>query len=349
MFDFLMFIVLKLLITILIILWITISISIIYRKRRKRKKDVIEKTFAEVTSAYLYPLPDDELDLVKMQRKFREVGIVADKPRNVQFLIDLMIRTQRALLGQNYIKLEKLYAQIPPFRASINKVRRKKWHIKARGIREIYEMDQGKYIKEILRERNNPNIYVRREAQIAMVVFLGWESLRFLPYLKREMTLWQQIKVVEKLHDLYPDPKVEYLQRAYESDKPYAQELLMRIIRKFNLYTEIDFILDFIDHPAFDKRESAIYCISSFKLDSLRLDLLKEKFHKIPNTEQQIHLLKYIDRITIEKDVNFYKDLLYTANDIIKLSAAEILWNSGHIEEVQEFYYHQYTKQPVQV
>ncbi|MGB8706063.1 MAG: hypothetical protein WCD31_13635, partial [Gillisia sp.] len=102
-------------------------------------------------------------------------------------------------------------------------------------------------------------------------------------------------------------------------------------------------------HPLFDKRESAIYCISSFNLDQARLDRLKEKFFNIPNTEQQIQLLKYMDRITEEKDIDFYKNLLYTANDIIKLSAAEILWNSGHVEEVQEFYYHQYTKEPVQV
>ena len=349
MFDLLLFLLLKFLLLILVALWFTIAGSILYRKRRRRKKNAIENTFAEVASIYLYPLPNEKWDLVKMQRKLREVGIVASKPRNVQYLIDLMIRTQRNLLGENYFKLEKLYAQIPPFRASINKVKNKKWYVKARGIREIYEMDQDKYLKEILKERNNKNIYVRREAQIAMVVFLGWESLRFLPYLKREMTLWQQIKVVEKLHDLYPEPKIEYLQKAYSSEKPYAQELLMRIIRKFNLSSEIDFILEFIDHPLFDKRESAIYCISSFNLDQARLKQLKEKFYNIPNTEQQIHLLKYMDRITEEKDIDFYKNLLYTANDIIKLSAAEILWNSGHVEEVQEFYYHQYSKQPVQV
>ena len=66
--------------------------------------------------------------------------------------------------------------------------------LKARGIREIYEMDQEQHIKRLIQERNNKNIFVRREAQIAMVIFLGWESFRFLPYLKREMTLWQQIK-----------------------------------------------------------------------------------------------------------------------------------------------------------
>lgn len=186
---------LKILITILVILWGTITVSLIYRKKRTRHLELIESTFADITSRYLYPLPNDEFDLIEAQRAFRKIGIVPSKPRNVQYLIDLMIRTQRTLLGRNYYKLEELYKQIPPYRVSVNKLNSKKWYVKARGIREIYEMDQEQYILPIIKERNHKNIYVRREAQIAMVVFLGWKSLRFLPYLKRRMTLWQQSKL----------------------------------------------------------------------------------------------------------------------------------------------------------
>lgn len=317
--------------------------SIIYRRRRTKKLLLIESTFAEVISKHLYPYPGEELSLIDIQRRFRNVGIIPSKPRNVQYLIDLMIRTQRSILGENYEKLVVLFNQIPPYGASVSKLKSKKWYVKARGIREIYEMDQDRYVKEVIKERNNKNIYVRREAQIAMVIFLGWESLRFLSYLKREMTLWQQIKIVEKLHDLFPEPKLLYLRRAYESDKPYANELLMRIIRKFNLLTEVDYILKSIDHISFDTRESAIYCISSFYLNNDQLASLKEKFFRIQNVAQQIQLLKYIDKISFEKDLDFYRKLLYNADDSIKLSTAEILWNNGYKEEVQEFYYQQYS------
>lgn len=207
-------------------------------------------------------------------------------------------------------------------------------------------MDQKQYINETTKERNHENIYVRREAQIAMVVFLGWKSLRFLPYLDQEMTLWQQIKVVEKLHDLYPVAHLKYLRKGYDSDKPYANELLMRIIRKFELNDEVDYIIRFIDSVKFDTRETAIYCISSFQLKDQQLTLLKDKFLNIPNSEQQIQLLKYIDRISCEVDMQFFKLLLYTGNDLIKLCTAEILWKHGYMEEVQEFYYQQYEAHP---
>ncbi len=334
----------KLLLIVLVIVFVSIAYSMIYRKWRTKRLKIIESIFAKICSLYLYPLPNEELDLIEIQRELKAVGIVPSKPRNVQYLIDLMIRTQRSILGDNYIKLKRLFTQIPPYGASASKLNSSKWYIKARGIREIYEMDQSQYTRELIKLRNDDNIYVRREAQIGIVIFLGWKSLRFLPYLKRQMTLWQQIKIVEKLNDLYPNPDLEHLRRAYNSDRPYANELIMRIIRKFHLKEDIAYIIQFIDNPKFEIREAAIYCISSFSLSDEQLNEIKEKFYNISNTEQQLMLLKYIQRISMSIDLSFYKDLLYNASDIIKLSTADILWNNGYKEEVQEYYYHQYTQ-----
>lgn len=336
----------QILILFLILVWFTIGFSLIYRKIRKKQLDRIEYTFASEIAKFLYPPQGEEYHFLKVKSALQAVGAKPSKKANVQYLIDLMIRAQRTMLGDNYTKLRVLFSQIPPYRAAISKLNSRKWYVKARGIREIYEMEQAQYIREITKERNNPNIYVRREAQIAMVVFLGWESLRFLPYLKRDMTLWQQIKIVEKLFALYPDPKIKYLKKSYATQRPYAQELLMRIIRKFNLFTELDYIIEFLDHENFDRRETAIYCISSFKLTGEQLQEVKEKILKIQTTEQQVQLLQYVHRISEEPDLEFYKAILQTGNDILELSAAEILWNSGYEKLVHEFYYSQYTSRP---
>lgn len=240
-----------------------------------------------------------------------------------------------------------MFSQIPPYRASQTKLKNKKWWIKARGIREIYEMHQEQYIEDIIKERNHKNLYVRREAQIAMVVFLGWESLRFLPYLEWEMTLWQQIKVIEKLYDLYPIPNLKYLKKAFQTDKPYARELLMRIIKKFDIREEVDYIIQFLDNPSFDTRETALYCISTFNLNEEKMKEVQEKFLNIPNTEQKRQLLKYIDKVSEYRDLEFFKKLLYSENEVIKLTSAEILWENGNEEDVQKYYYQQYENKVV--
>lgn len=337
----------QVLICILVMVWFTIGFSLVYRRIRKSQLNRIEKTFSREIAKFLYPCNGEEYHYLNVQRALQAVGAKPSKRGNIQYLIDLMIRAQRSMLGTNYNKLRVLFSQIPPYGASLSKLDSRKWYIKARGIREIYEMEQVQHIREITRERNSPNIFVRREAQIAMVVFLGWESLRFLPYLKRDMTLWQQIKIVEKLFALYPDAQIKYLKKTYGTQRPYAQELLMRIIRKFNLFTEVDYIIDFLDHESFDRRETAIYCLSSFQLTQEQLQEVKNKFFKIPNTEQQVQLLQYVARISPEPDLEFCNQVLQSGIDILELSAAEVLWKSGYEELVREFYYNQYTLKEV--
>lgn len=341
----LIFLLIQLALCVLLILWGSIAISLIYRKRRSKVLRNIEVQFADVVSNFLYGNEDDQLSLIDIQRKFKALGISPNHPKskNVQYLIKLMLRTQGSLLGRSNERLKVLYQQIPPYRASVIKLKGKDWYNKARGIREIYEMNQGQYLKEIIPLRNHKNIYVRREAQIALVVFLGWGSLRFLPYLRWNVTLWQQIKIVEKLHDLYEIPNIAFLRKAYRAESVYAKQLLIRIIRKYELIGEIDYVLDFIDDKNYELREAAIYCVCAFNLPEEKMDRLKSVFHNIPNNSHKRQLLGYISTHNT-LDVAFYQNLLYTGNDYIKLNAAEVLWSRGYKELVQDFYYQQYTK-----
>lgn len=102
MVTFILLSVIKILLLILMICWITIGISLGYRKRRMKHLKLIEKNFAEITSNYLYPFPGQEPELVPIIQQCKRMGIVPSKPQNIQYLIDLMIRTQSSLLGGNY-------------------------------------------------------------------------------------------------------------------------------------------------------------------------------------------------------------------------------------------------------
>ena len=327
--------------SILVIYWISITVSLIYRKNRTARLSKIENTFADIVSRYLYNDPENPISLTEITRTLRDVGIKEKNKNNIQFLIRLMIRTQRTIVGSNFYKLQKLYAQIPPYGVSVKKISSWNWYRQARGIRELYEMNQSQYFDEIFKYRNDRNIYVRREAQIALVVFLGWESLRFLPYLKRNMTLWQQIKIVEKLYDLYPKPELKWLHRAYKTDRLFGIKLLMRIIRKYELHAEIGYIVDHLNHDDYEVRETAIYCIKTFAVSSSTMEYIKNLYDDIPDATQQGQLLDYIYENS-EIDLDFYLKQLYGSNDELKLSIAEILWNNGYKEKVQEFYYQQY-------
>lgn len=338
----------KIVLLVLMLYWGSIAISLIYRKIRTARLKKIETTFADIVSRHLYNDPDNPLSMSQITNILRNVGIKPRNRNNIQYLIMLMIRTQRILLGSNFYKLQKLYTQIPPYGVSIKKISSWGWYRKARGIREIYEMNQSQYFEEIFKYRDDKNIYVRREAQIALVVFSGWESLRFLPYLQLNMTLWQQIKVVEKLYDLYPQPELKWLHKAYKTEKLFGKKLLMRIIRKYELHEEVDYIINNLNHDDYEVRETAIYCIRTFAVNSSTMDYVKILYNDIPNATQQGQLLTYIYQNS-DIDLDFYLKQLYSTNDELKLSIAEILWNNGYKEKVQDFYYQQYPKAEINV
>lgn len=338
----------KIVAAVLVIYWVSIAVSLIYRKIRRARLNKIELAFADIVSRYLYNDPKDPLSLDEIKRRLVKVGIRPRNKNNIQFLIRLMIRTQRTILGRNFSKLQKLYTEIPPYGVSIKKISSWSWYKKARGIREIYEMNQSQYFDEIFKYRDDKNIYVRREAQIALVVFLGWGSLRFLPYLQRNMTLWQQIKIVEKLYDLYPKPELRWLHRAYETERLFGKKLLMRIIRKYELHDEIGYIIDNLNHEDYEVRETAIYCLQTFAVSSSTMEYIKELYNDIPDATQQGQLLNYIYENS-DIDLDFYLKQLYGDNEELKLSIAEILWNNGYKEKVQEFYYQQYPKATLNV
>lgn len=323
---------------VLLLLWVLIAFNIGYRNYREKKLASIENTFADIVSKHLYGSASEKLSFIEIQRTFRKMGITRKNPENVQYLIDLMIRTQRSLLGRNYSKVEELYKKIPPYRASFRKTQDRRWYIRARGIREIYEMNQRGYTAYVAKFRDDPDVYIRREAQIALVVFLGWESLRFLPYLTKEIELWQQIKIVEKLHDLYPEPQIQYIRKCYEVEHDHGKTLLMRIIRKFGLVEELDFIITNLSHESFEIRETAIYCLRSFQLKPSRLTVVKSAFQGLKNLQQQRQVLALIEQSSPIADVGFYLDILsYHSSDFIKLKVSEVLWNSGYEDLVLEY------------
>ena len=114
--------------SILVIYWISIVVSVVYRKNRVARLTKIEAAFADVVSRYLYNDPHNPITLSQINDTLREVGIRPGNKNNIQYLIRLMIRTQRTILGDNYVKLKTLYGQIPPYNASESKISSWNWY-----------------------------------------------------------------------------------------------------------------------------------------------------------------------------------------------------------------------------
>lgn len=319
----------------LLLLWGLTAYSMFRQKQFVLKKAKIKLLFAQLISEHLY----DEVSkthFIEIQRLLQKEKLVESRPKNVQYLIDLMIDVENYFAGSQQEKIVLLYSQLPPYNVSYKKTLKKDWHIIARGIRELYEMDQRKYTKYILRFRNHSNIFVRREAQIGIVVFLGWKSLRFLAYLKYTVSLWQQIAIVEKLNIYYPVPNLVELDKILNQKDipPSGKEILMRIIRKFDIEEKIDYIIDQLESENYDLRETALFCLASLDLNPQNLERIQTFYEKVPDRFQKRQILLLHRGYPVEEQLVFFKKVLKSNDELHIKTVANILTGTVYEKEV---------------
>lgn len=299
----------------------------VYLKTRERhKRERAKNQFAEAIGAYLY---ENTLEnpTAKIKYFLRKKGADGANSKYTQYYTDLMVETKNMCIGENGAKLRKLYEELPLSKYSHKKTSSKNWHKAARGIREIYEMDQTQHVKHLRGFRKSTNRYIRREAEIGLVIFLGWRSLFYLAYLKRTVTLWQQIRIVEKLYDYHPVPDIPYLEKTLKNLEvtDSGKELLMRIIRKFDLAENVPYIIKNLYSKNYDVRETAITCLMSLELDYKALLGIKTAFFQVPDIYQKRQLIKIVAQYPMAEHFRFFRDNLLGDNPLVRLTAAQSL------------------------
>ncbi|HVZ26954.1 MAG TPA: HEAT repeat domain-containing protein [Sediminibacterium sp.] len=116
-----------------------------------------------------------------------------------QFIIDELVRFKKNLAGEASAKISVLYEQWQLKNDSIHKLKSSQWHIRAKGIQELYLMHAKDVLNQISPFTNSRNDYVRMEAQTGVVYLTGFEGLQFLDDFTLPLTDWQQLKLLEQL------------------------------------------------------------------------------------------------------------------------------------------------------
>jgi hypothetical protein len=115
------------------------------------------------------------------------------------------------------------------------KLKSNSWYSKAQAIQYSYELGFSANFKNISTYINHPHILIRREAQLAMVVFLGFKSLPFFASVTYPMSLWQQIRIIEKLKK-YPGSNFpNSFEWSVSLKNMDIMELLLRLIASFEM------------------------------------------------------------------------------------------------------------------
>lgn len=172
----------------------------LYKRKKDKNKAFWKDNIATIISTAIYYVTAED-ELTQVIEDNREV---LKKPAFRQYLINEIIHTRKDISGASAENLKRFYEMLELNKESREKLTRKKWHIKAKGIQELAIMGQKNYVKQIFRLTNHKNQFVRNEAQCALVNFHGFLGLRFLNIITYPLSEWQQIQLLNKLHGVTP-------------------------------------------------------------------------------------------------------------------------------------------------
>ncbi len=268
---------------------------------------------------------EESIDGIEIPKKF--FRLLGD-PKARQVAIDELVNCKKNFSGLVADNIVSLYNKLGLREDSLSKMQNKrKWYIKAKGIQELYLMDQKKLLTKIYRETNSTNEFVRSEAQIAIIYLTGFKGLRFLDVISYPITLWQQIKLLEQLRLFGKKEDLsDRIPRWLLSKNDTVVVFALRLAGEYQQFAVKNALMGCLVHPSIAVRTRAIKTLIILA-DEQTPFILTGYFSK-ENFENQIHILDSLQTLATDDQQPFLEKLLDTPDNIIKLKAAIVLANN---------------------
>ncbi len=304
------------LLTMLIIIYITL-----YFKKRKFffTRKVQQEMEVWVTQAILNEF-DGDLQFAIPESFFRLLKSDLTK----QFVIDELIKIKKSVAGTAAKNVIALYEALDLKKYSLRKLRKRKWYIKARGIHELYSMQQIDMLKKIYEDTNSKNEYVRMETQVGVINMTGFDGLLFLNLATYPITEWQQIKLLAQLKSSEEEGQLAMnIPNWLDSDNDTVVIFSLRLAEVYQQFPVYDSVVKCLSHHKVSVRIQAIKTLVS--IANKETPLLLTKHYRSETFTNQLAILDALLKIATFEQAWFLIDLLDDESDLIKLKAARAL------------------------
>ena len=268
---------------------------------------------------------EETIEGIDIPKKFFRM---LNDPKARQVAIDELIKCKKNFSGAVADNIVALYNKLGLREDSLLKMKNKrKWYIQARGIQELYLMDQKNLLTKIYRETNSKHEFVRSEAQIAVIHLTGFNGLRFLDVITYPLTLWQQIKLLEQLKLFGKKEDLsDRIPKWLSSKNDTVVVFALRLAAEYQQYAIKNNVIDCLVHPAKIVRTQAIKTLIVLS-DERTPSMLVGYFTK-EDFENQVHILNSLLNMATDDQKDFIIRLLDAPDNIIKVKAATVLVNN---------------------
>lgn len=296
---------------------------LVYRERKSRLRHQLRQQYSEFISYLAVCESTRELQEIMDQPEWKNklaAWLSHSFSRNV--LVRELVTTVKNMSGTAAENVSWFYRHTGLDKDSYSRLKKGKWHVKARAIRELAYLKQKQYLTSIYRYTNNRNEKVRNEARVAIVQLTGFEGLRFLDIITYPLTEWEQLCLLHEL-SLHPIQSFASTSRWLQSPNLSVVDFSLKLIETYKLYELYDEVVNCLSHPDKSIRKKAVEVLKEIgKSDtaSLLLQQLKEE-----EPEVQLTILHVLEQMATENEVAGISPFLYNSRNELKAAAARVI------------------------
>jgi hypothetical protein len=324
---------LKVKILLVIVIYLIISLTLLFlfiiinrtiKSRERRQAKEIKEIYQDELTGFLFG---------EDNQTFEFTGINHNVNREI--FIDELISLHNNLYGEAANRLRDLYFNLELYKDSLQKVSSGKWNVKAKGFRELAQMDVKDANRHIAKFINSKNKILRMESQVALVKLNEEDPLGYLDELKYKLTEWEQINILNSLS--YHQINIESFDRWMDSSN---DSVVIFVTKLAGLYKQLQSwprVLELLNHKNPEVRRAAVKTLDMFEV-SENASLLKEVYFKdqpVEEKEDDVFYNLHLDRnrlavieamgtIATPDDLPFFEQVLRIEKnfDILKKTTA---------------------------
>lgn len=301
---------------------LVVSAIFIYLYFKKRSFLYTERIreYLEVWIAQI--ITDEAVESLEIPRRFYRV---LNNGAARQFAINQLVLCKKNFSGAVSDNITALYVRLGLKAHSLKKLKEKRhWHIQARGIQELYLMDQRDCLRKIYKQTNSEYEFVRLVAQNGIIHLTGFPGLRFLDVVSQPLSEWHQLKLIEQLKFHTPgEDFADNISKWLQSKNETVVVLALKLASDYQLYAVRPFVIDALVHSHDSVRSQALKTLVRLA-DEFTPSLLLGYFAK-ESEMNQAFILNALRNLATEKEQAFLERLLDHKSDTIKLKAGIVL------------------------
>lgn len=299
----------------LLFLFLFIMVNRTIKTQQRRRAQKMKELYQVELTDYLFG---------EENHSFGFTGI--NNNTNREIFINELLSLHNNLYGEAATRLRDLFFNLELYKDSIRKTHKRRWNIKAKGFRELAQMDVKDANDEIIKYANSKNQILRMEAQVALVKLNDSDPLFFLDDLKYELSEWEQINILNTL--MHYQINIESFERWMSSDNNTVVVFAVRMAGVFKQIQSWPKVLELLEHEDPKVRLAAVKTldmfevaenIGPFKTFYENEQPIEEKeddvFYNLNMNRNRLAAMKALETVITPNDIKFIEKVLETEKD----------------------------------